>query len=260
MESAMLYNLPLLLAMFAVIGSLRLAYPGGSQTTSLAILLVAIVCGMLFCETSKAATLILCLVANAVNACLVWILPVGRLDPNRTRLVGSFLGLFVLVQILAFGYSRIVLGGWTPQPIDCVMYVFCVGLVYWSLFWLLGLGKASGSSTAEYVALVVLILPVTVAGPIALMAWEECTRKESWMSLLSTFVPVCMVCLSKAVQVRDDCRWTKVRSACIVCSVLLLSPWLLSRGNGFQLARLLSMVSWVEIGFSPVLSDYNSEA
>lgn len=267
MESAMLYNLPLLLGIYSIIGCLRFGFAYTSKaSTATAVLIFFVTSGVAvkFCDTSKPVSLVLCLVANTIHSCLSWIVPLGFLKTSHRTgfLISSLFGLFVLVQSLAFVYSRAILGNYHAQSLDCVLYIFCVAVVYWALVWLVGFSDANDTSSyriSSYTALVALTVPASLAGAITLMVWEESTRLESWATLFSTsLIPIGLVCLSNAILHRqavapgsnaDDshCVMKNARAAVVIGSIFFFSPLILSRGNAFQIARMIFAVSFAEI-------------
>jgi hypothetical protein len=260
MESAMLYNLPILFGLFVVIAGLRCAFPDILQDFALVIPLFAAFYGWMWCDVSKECVVILCLVSNAINTLLIRIIPLGFLKTKSPFRFGvtCFLGLFVLVQILGVVYARLVLGRWWMEHwFDAVLYIYSILVMYLSLFLLVGFNKQSseGKVKVTFVSLVALSIPVMVAGPVTLMAWERETRKSSWYSLCSTLVPVCTFCwIRTSTAVHRASKVDTIRSILIAVSVLSLCPSALARGNGYYVTDFVSVVAWVDIAINVLLS------
>lgn len=265
MEAAMLYNLPILFGFYAVIAGFRCALPGISGDLGLLIPLFAAFCGWMWCHFSTDCVVILCLVANAINTLLVQIIPVGFLkaeSPLRFS-IKCFLGLFIFCQILGVIYCS---QRQLTQFFEAALYVFGILAMYLSMFLLVGLNptptKQSSSSFSDsekkakitFVSLVALSIPVMVAGPVTLLAWEEVPRASSWYTLLSAIIPICAFTLihlngttihhcSSAPSNAVDA----IRSGVIAVSVLALCPSALDRGHGYYVAKFVSRVAWVDI-------------
>jgi hypothetical protein len=270
MESAMFYNLPILFGLFCTIGGLCCAFP--SLPIPMLIPLFAMACGWIWCEdVSKAAVVVLCLVANAIHEVLTRVISLvagallrSKAKPTVRLLASCLVGAFWGVQLLGYVFSRLVLGEWSMPPLDCTLFVCCVVVEYVSLFFLVaGVGKQSrdGKQKVAFATLVSLAVPVMVAGPITLMAWEQATRQSSWYSLLSTWVPICAYCwISQTIIIpsvhRRRSSWNAnvVRTAALLISMIMACPGILSRGNGFRVASLVSSIGWVNIALDILLT------
>ena len=87
MESSMIYNLPYLLALYALLVGFRCARTAPThRTTSILPLWATILLGWIFrSDISWLSTIILALVANSFNIALIYLMPVGFLARRRRR-------------------------------------------------------------------------------------------------------------------------------------------------------------------------------
>jgi hypothetical protein len=260
MESAMIYNLPLLLGLYAIIGGLHCALT--SPTTWLAPLIpvVAVLCGWMWTDVVRISVIILSLLANTVHGCLKFTMRQGFLNPsNRFRLVGLFsVGVFLLTHVLGVVYSRVFHHEWALQPLDSVLFVSCIIFALALAILSVGISEMSscGQQPVAFAALLIVLLPVAVAGKLMLLAWEGETRASSWHFLWRTLGPVFMSCLLRRNSVGATSRgrsWSRVRSAVLVTTVVISSPWILARGAGFRTAYLLPFIACLDIVESFVL-------
>lgn len=248
-ESAMLYNLPILAGLYAVVGGLRCAFPDIQHP--FAIPLSTALYGWLCCDVSKGCVLVLSLVADTLNSLLIWLAVPGFLGSKRTSksLITLYFGLFILFGVLTLVCTRLVLGAWWVEHSDAPLYLCNVLVIYLSLFLLLGLDKHHSKTKIAFASLISVITPLVTAGPIMLMAWEQQTRPSSWFTLYSLLVPVCVFCWLQVGFPGGGVPkfWKMARFAISVASVLILCPSALARGNGFRVAESVAEFTWVQI-------------
>jgi hypothetical protein len=250
MESAMLYNLPILFGLFVVIAGLRCAFP--DPMVFPAFPLAAIMCGWIWCDVSKEAVVTLSLVANTVNVILVRMIPLGFLKTkNPVRLaIGWFAGVLLLTLVLGLFVGS---HPWSTRHLGCSLYIYSILVMYVCLFLLVGLDKQSpiGRQKVAFTALVGLSIPPIVAGPITLMAWEQEIQRSSWYALLSVLVPVCTSCWRNGTTTNDDTAglgvWKRIRPLLVSVAVFAVCPEILSRGSGFRVAGFIALVAWIDV-------------
>jgi hypothetical protein len=270
----MIYNLPLLLGLYAIIGGLNCALPS-SPPTWLARLIpvVAVLCGWMWTDdVIRISVIILSLLASTVYGCLKFtMMRQGFPSPsnNRMRLVGllSF-GVFLTTQVLGVVYSRVFHHEWALQPLHSVLYVSCILFALVLTISLSSVGRNERSSfcgqqPVAFASSLIVLLPVAVSGKLALIAWEGEPRASSWYFLWRTLGPVCLLCLLRrnngvgtAAAATSSSRgrsWNRVRSAILVTAVVVSSPWILARGAGFRTCYLLPFIACVDIVGSFVL-------
>jgi hypothetical protein len=280
MEAAMLYNLPLLVALFGVIGSFHCAAaPILPRQFSLIVPVVACGCGWLWSDVNAYSVVLLTLVANTVHACLAFGIGLVRRILGRSRqkttsnswwrpLLLACGGTFVLALLLgaAVTQNRRNDGTWSFPPLDIVFYACSVVLIYASV--LLQDAEASQDQTQfsvyaighnptdAYAAVVVLVIPFLIAGQVVLMAWEGATRASTWYFLLKTGVPITMASVIArwpfvmGTTSRHHRVWQVARSIVLSASILCCCPCVLPRGTGFRLATILILIAWTDIFFS----------
>ena len=260
MESAMIYNLPLLLGLYAILGGLHCALPTPLTWLAPLIPVVTVLCGWMWTDVSRISVIILSFLASTVHGCLKFTMRQGFLDPsNRFRVVQRFsIGVFLLTQVLGVVYSRVFHHEWALQPFDSVLYVSCI--LFAPILAIISAGMNERSSCGQqpvaFPALLIVLLPVTVAGKLMLIAWEGETRASSWYFLWRTLGPVFISCLLRRNGIGATSRgrsWSRIRSAILVTAVVLSSPWILTRGAGFRTAYLLPFIACVDIVESFVL-------
>jgi hypothetical protein len=256
----MIYNLPLLLALYAIIGGLNCALPLPPTWPAPLIPVVAVLCGWMWTDVIRISVIILSLLASTIHGCLKFTMRQGFLSSSsRLRLVGLFsVGVFLLTQGLGVVYSRVLHHEWALQPLYSVLYVSCILFALALAILSAGMNERSscGHQPAAFAALLIVLLPVAVSGKIMLMAWEGETRASSWYFLWRTLGPVCISCLLRRNGAGATSRgrsWSSVRSAILVTAVILSSPWILARGAGFRTAYLLPFIACVDIVESFVL-------
>jgi hypothetical protein len=254
MQTAMLYNLPLLAGLYVLIASLHCAFPFKSNWIALLSPVVAVICGWIWSDAQGLSVAILSFVASGVYACVSK--AIGTFQGSMTswkplRLVGAcFGGVLLLLQILGILYSHMLDGSWSLQPLDSVLFLSCVGLVYMIPLLVVGFQppSISGHRRVSRACLLLVITPCLVAGQIALIAWEGAPRASSWQFLLSTFLPVVMSCLVEgcSVDALAPGAGGHLRSLVILVGVLSVCPHMLPRGTGFRLGYVLSIVCWTD--------------
>lgn len=233
----MIYNLPLLLGLYAIIGGLNCAIPLPptlSPTTTwrlaapLLIPVVAVLCGWMWIDDDvmRVSVIILSLLANTVHGCLTFAMrrrqqgfllsPSGSSSSSSgLRLVGlSSVGVFLLTQGLGVVYSRVMFHHeswwWALQPLGSVLYVSCI--LFALVLSILSVGRNERSSSPSscgqkyqqkqpvaFAALLIVLLPVVVSGKLMLMRWEGGTRASSWYFLWRTLGPVYSSCLIQII-------------------------------------------------------------
>jgi hypothetical protein len=284
MEAAMLYNLPLLVALFGVIGSFHCAAtPILPRQFSLIVPVVACGCGWMWSAASPYSVVLLTLVANTVQTCLVFGIGLVRRKMGRSRqkttasrwwrpLLLACGGTFVLAQLLgaAISYNRRNDGTWSFPPLDMVVYACGVVLIYASVLQdaepsrdqtQVSVHAVGHSPTDAYAALVVLVMPFLIAGQVVLMAWEGATRASTWYFLLKMGVPITMASVMPFVMVTTSQPhrvWQVARSIVLSASILCYCPWVLPRGTGFRLATILILIAWTDIVLSLFMSQVTS--
>ena len=297
MEASMLYNLPYLLALYALSVGFRSARTSRSgRATSVVPVWATILLGWIFrSDLSWMSTVILAFVANSVNLVLVYLLPVGFILRRRRQKKGSpqkqplqtirdilveALVLFLVViigavivcrSILGLKDSSFIINNWTAL-LDVGLYVYMIVSIYIMLVVWAGfieddskkaaLGKSVGTGSGcfeiQLITFVMMVVPVTIAGSLHLIAWEQKTQLSSWLTLLSLQIPVAVLVLTKLSQTRiherNDSITTKkhsmARSILVYLSVFALcclGPGLLSRGTGYLVPKLAFTLICAEI-------------
>lgn len=268
MESAMLYNLPLLYGLYATVAGLHWALVGARIVDSpIYRLIMAIGMGWVWSDASKFAVLILALVAHSLLQVVMYGLdllsPRTAAATNR-RLVWiiSFLvtlGVGTLGFLLTFRASSATAVS-LMDLLGCILFVAGIVSLYMACFWLVGGGDCaitqqyrSASKDIAFVALVMLTAPGILAGTLLLMKWEQRVEARSWIIWASLVLPVLVVCLLKktTTMIRPVGLDEKTEGWKLVAirllSVLWACPDLVTRGNAFRVSYMVVGVAWTEL-------------
>ena len=275
MESAMLYNLPVLVSLFAITGGINYAItPLLPKIWLYLIPVVVCACGWKWSDLHGLPVLILALVANTVHGCTLHGMGFlsrifcSSMENNRLRRlsISSFVSL-LSTYILGVAYSVFSSGDWSFLPFDVAAYMSIVVLVYVSAFQLVGRSAGSSVSSSRcqvgaYLAvLIVVTMPFLVAGQVSLMSWEGSTRRNTWQFLVWTCAPILVACHMKRPMTGDSVPshvWQSSFSFLLAVFILFWSRWCLPRGTGFRLTTLIRAISWSDLVFSLLLPKISS--
>ena len=269
----MLYNLPILLSLFAMIGGLHYAVVESVHRDWLLFIpVITIIFGYIWSDLRGLAILILTFVASTVHGCVVrgitflarLLCASSTLESNRFRQISiSIFVTFSLVQIMGVAYSVLRDGKWSFLPLDMVMYMTVILLVHVSLFQMVGRHEVSSltccrdPTRSSFATLLVVVMPFSVAGQVLLIGWECSTRLSSWNFLLQTCGPILGACYVKRPRAGDSASnqpWQNVASFFLVIFILFWSPWGLPRGTGFRLNTLVRVISWADVALPCISS------
>ena len=276
-ESAMLYNLPILVSLFAITAGFNYVItPLLPKPWSYIIPVVVCACGWTWSDLRGLPVLILALVANTVHGCtlhgMIFLSRIlcSSVENNRfwRLVISSFVSLF-LMHILGVAYSVWSSGDWSFLPIDVAAYMSTVILVYVSAFQLVGRSAGSPVSSghfhvdAYYAVLIVVTMPFLVAGQVSLMSWEGSTRRSSWQFLVWTCAPILVACHMKRPVAGHSVPgqvWHSSFSFLLAVFILFWSRWCLPRGTGFRLTTLIRVISWSDVVFALLAPKGSSQA
>jgi len=316
MEASMIYNLPCLLALYAVLVALKcavVALPDGLlRFDPLHKFLLPLASTIVLGSTARRETLgfgtivIMVLVADSINFCVVYLLTLwhmrrthrSRIKTNkrssvRTLWYATGHTLISVTVLLGGTYSGFLLFGSHDQKEFAASYdwfglldsiLFCGAFVSIYVAVIVGLGshndddRATSASMINAIgngvsshsaafniqlsAFVILLVPIVVAGPLTLMAWEQHTQASSWWTLFGLQIPVVIWTLVKLMQPRKTAKEKKpqhqlpIRSGLVVLSTLWMccrEPGLLSRGTGYLVPCMAETLLWIDIASSLAL-------
>jgi hypothetical protein len=124
--------------------------------------------------------------------------------------------------------------------------------------------SSSSSSSLSFpdiqlIALIMLlVVPITVSGPIVLMIWEKKVQISSWYTLLSIQIPVLILSIIKISNTSDTNRSAKkklkrkkkeqqIRSSLIHILFFSFYHQLLSQGKGYVIPYAAIFILWIDI-------------
>ena len=294
MESAMIYNLPLLFALYAVMAALHCAVATAFPIENNQdywqmegiILLTVIVTGWIWMTPNllqPVVIVILSCVAATIHGLLRrFVYHWGRyfrLKLSVGSVTISLIAHLALAQLMV-GVGYLLLGHgeegrWSSlvvAHVDSVIFLACILFVYSTVLLTVG-GEHQHPSVSSlpgryqykvaFATLVLIVLPVLVAGQLVLLAWEGTTRIRSWSFLFTRVVPVGLASLCPSppstdivhpIRRHDDDQmykdgWTRRGRAIVGIMILLLGvcPFILQRGAGFRVGYLLPLFSFMDL-------------
>ena len=240
MEASMIYNLPYLLALYALLVGFRCARVTTShRASSMLPVLATILVGWIFrSDLGWLSTLILVLVANSFNLVLIRLLPVGfllrvsgRQKPPLRALRDALVTTLALILAAAFGLAIAfcclfgdgtrMLGeqNWSGL-LASTLYAYAIASIYVMLVVWVGFiennpvrriidktrsitkGDNGESFEIQLVTFVMTVVPFLVTGPLVLMVWEHWTQQSSWWTLLSLQIPVGILVSARLSKIR----------------------------------------------------------
>lgn len=282
-KSSVLYNLPLLLALYGLIAGLQCALASASTIAEGAMNVVvwfAILVGWFFGKVDFPTAVVLALVADAISFALVNLMPLGFLkwkdrskpDAFPLRTVVMFLsGFFVATSLVGGCLCQLFLGevGGIAQYWDSILYVCVIGTSYAASVLCLGLSRNDkggfpnqpfwndrrrGNADLHFVTWIMVTMPIIMAGPLTLMAWEKTTTSASWRTLLSMELSMGLWLVSKYLSRRPSREGSGRPIQALATAILIvgLCPWTVTPGNGYLAPVLISAVAYVDAGFALV--------
>lgn len=238
MDSAMLYNLPVLYGLYGVIAGfgcvMSQPYP----------LISAIGFGSLWSDIGMSSLLILSLVANSIHQLLLCILTFchSRSTISVRFCALSFVGSVFVCLLVGLGIALWWVGYWDFNHMACSCYVAGIACLYISSFLLVKYGGTtleSRQDNAAFAAMIMLLLPAIFTGKVVLMIWEQKVDNSSWPVLLFLLAVVPLTCLLKLTSQYATLRlWRRWRCLTLVVSLMPICYSILRRGNAFRLFHL----------------------
>ncbi len=239
MESAMLYNLPMLYGLYAIVAGFHCAFPGHYYLPFLGTLPM-----LLWSDVSLPILLLLLLVGNSIHFLLITLLHAlsFRLVLRSWRLESM---IFMLLGILAPLTIGCLLwnDAWSIRGLaSCIIYGAGIVAMMLACLWLVG----QSSNRVPFVALVLIATPGILAGSIALMLWEQNVDTRSWWIWARLIIPVFGVCrYGKSTACSSHNATT--RALLVLLAVLGTGRNLVMMGNSFRVGHLVFAVSLVEV-------------
>lgn len=251
-KAAMLYNLPLLYGLYALVASLQLV-TGGRAVFNL---LCAIGSGCLFSDVSIGVVVILSLVANSIHQLLIhgftWLsrfIAASQQSQRGGRIImRPSTMLLVLCPFAALMFLQQL---WSLKGLfSCTMFVAGLEAVYLACFALIGSSHHDATMIEEqmsysdnkvaFAALIVLTIPGIMAGAIDLMIWEQIVEGRSWWLWSWIVLPVLMVCRLKILaksSLSSRVGWSPAVLRLLV--IMWNCPLMLARGNAYRVSHLV---------------------
>jgi pimeloyl-ACP methyl ester carboxylesterase len=224
-------------------------------------------------------TVIMALVADLINSLLVTIMPIGFLQKTMVsstttttasnkplcRLASTLLVVLVFIIVLGFSLANYLnhgvgVVGFFQRYLGMTLYIYAIVMIYIILITWIGWSSKSNTDSAfdiQFIVLTMMTIPVTVAGDITLMIWDLTTHIFSWKTILSLFLPVGLLSLTKILQsYRGDgprniqksfLLWRRRSIGCFVL-VFITAPWILSPGSGYLASTVVQTIAWIDLG------------
>lgn len=216
------------------------------------------------------ATIIMALVANALNDLLLWLLTWKDIDPagnggTMFRVATTLLSWMTLSCVVAPMVGAVDIG-----ISHCAMY----GTIIVATFALLLFANTTCSSKndegffyfRQLAAVAMLVIPAAMVGPLLLMSWERSVRYSSAMTLLFLAAPLMLLSLYRIVTIRNrtgnnnnnitmtkklllvsEQRSKMLRSVFLLVTILTSSPRCLSRGMAYLAPTVLQGLAGTEL-------------
>jgi hypothetical protein len=260
MESAMLYNLPILYGLYAIGAGLYCAVAPWLYESHWLPLdgIGTFLCGCVGSDLSIVSLLILTVVANSIYRLLLsllrWVSPRIASHQQSVRFWMVTFGIILIVilaPLLALAIVDHRLEHWTILGLfSCLVYVAGVVVVYLSCLWLVGRRqRQEDDSDCAFVALIFLTTPAILAGTLALMVWEEGVERRSWWLWSTLVVPVVSACGFKGTRQKQSNNSKRSRTLVLLFVVVSMSRSILMRGNAFRVGHLVFVVATSELMF-----------
>jgi hypothetical protein len=257
-----IYNLPFILAHYAIIACIHIAHSPTKIISQSMIHAIApglsILMGFLSSDLSFAPTVIQALVANTVY--LVLEFGFGLLQEPRSA-SGGLSTRFVVkrVLVLSCGIAPILVVTISTRlfrqrrpvlSVDVVAFVAVILVIYQLLAWMVNCNSGFHSNTTSAMAIfAMVVVPFSFVGSISLIFWEQSTRWSSWASLLQIVVPLLGGCFSR-LHVCQEISYYWKHSPRIIITIALIAfnaPLLFQRGTFFRTGNLLSYMLWADL-------------
>lgn len=235
-ESAMLYYLPILYGMYALVAGLHCAVPKYYFLASLGILPI-----LPWSDTPISILVILFVVASLIHFLLTFLLQAISFKLGNVSMRFLWSASLVLMGIL-FPLLLIALRlwneSWTMSGLaSCMVYVWGIVAMILSCLWMVGQSTLKTNSSSLYLAgLLVMTAPGILAGRFTLMIWERHVDGSSWWLWARLVIPV----LAMAVcQKHTTPRTTPSSSTTAATNVGARSHTLMSWGRGFLILLVI---------------------
>lgn len=250
MESSMLYNLPILFGMYVILAASRLH---GNYYEGMVVLWVA---GVAFQRTTLqygASALLLGFVANAVNNLLLSILPVGvyrdNINPRRRQLGMALMSATALVAVFCAVIFLLWKDDFTARGMfQCFLLTTTIVNLYVVLGWdVATMDGNHNSSHCQLVLLAMVVLVAAMVGPLMLMKWERSVGWSTFQTILSLIMPVSALSMANILKVPLPPNQNLLQAVLWVAALLLLSPWILSRGAAYRAVLVVQLLSGIDL-------------
>ena len=254
METAMLYNLPLLYGLYAMVAGLHWALVGTAVDATIYRLVSVVFCCYLWADVSIMTATVLSLVANSIHQLLLsglrFLSP--RMDANqRSRSSWFMMSIVAAFGVLGlFATLRILVSWSTAGLLGCIFFLAGIVAVIVACF------AMSGKSTnlewnIAFAALLLLTIPGIFAGAIMLMLWEQSVEFRSWQLWLCLVLPALIVGALKCSRPIAH-KNARELAAMRVLVVFWTCQGVLARGDAYRVSHMVVGVATTEMIFELV--------